>query len=419
MPYNGSGVFQRLYTWVNDAASNIKIRADRIDNEMNGFATGLSSAITKDGQTTITANLPMATYRHTNVGDAVNRNEYATFGQVLDGKGSWAASVGGTADVITVSFSPVFSSYVTGMEISFVSTGANTGAVTLNVDSLGAKAVTKNGTTALVAGDIPSGAVVSMRYDGTRFQLLNVYIPPLSDGDKGDITVSSSGTVWAIDANAVTNAKLAQVATQTFKGRTTASTGNVEDLTVAEATAMLNVFDSTLKGLTPASGGGTTKLLRPDGTWKDGAASFISLTNTSSGTSIDITGIPSTVAVIHIIFNFVSTNGTSGLILQIGDSGGIETTGYSSCNETTTFTSGFNLTPTTIAATNARHGRVTLSNVIGETWVCDSTLSDSVNATTANGAGVKSLSATLDRLRLTTQGGANTFDNGSITIIYG
>ena len=58
MAFNGSGVFVRLYNWVNDAAANIKIRADRMDNEMDGFATGLSSCITKDGQTTITANLP-------------------------------------------------------------------------------------------------------------------------------------------------------------------------------------------------------------------------------------------------------------------------------------------------------------------------------------------------------------------------
>ena len=82
--------------------------------------------------------------------------------------------------------------------------------------------------------------------------------------------VSGSGTTaitTTIGANKVTNSMLSQVATATFKGRTTAGTGNVEDLTSTQATALLNQFTSTLQGLVPASGGGTTNFLRADGTW--------------------------------------------------------------------------------------------------------------------------------------------------------
>ena len=89
----------------------------------------------------------------------------------------------------------------------------------------------------------------------------------LADGDKGDITVATSGTAWSIDAGVVTNAKLANVSTATFKGRTTAGSGSPEDLTGTQATALLDTFTSTLKGLAPASGGGTTNFLRADGTW--------------------------------------------------------------------------------------------------------------------------------------------------------
>jgi hypothetical protein len=89
----------------------------------------------------------------------------------------------------------------------------------------------------------------------------------ISDGDKGDITVSGSGTVWTIDNDAVTNAKLANVATATLKGRTTAGTGDPEDLTGTQATALLDAFTSVAKGLVPASGGGTTNFLRADGTF--------------------------------------------------------------------------------------------------------------------------------------------------------
>lgn len=84
----------------------------------------------------------------------------------------------------------------------------------------------------------------------------------------GDVTGSGTGSFAAtIGANVVTNAKLAAMATASFKGRTTAGTGNVEDLTAAQATALLNTYTTTLKGLAPASGGGTVNFLRADGTW--------------------------------------------------------------------------------------------------------------------------------------------------------
>ena len=81
---------------------------------------------------------------------------------------------------------------------------------------------------------------------------------------------SGSGTTaitLTLANNIVTNAKLAQVATATFKGRLTAATGNVEDLTGAQATSLLDVFTTSTKGLVGASGGGTSNFLRADGTW--------------------------------------------------------------------------------------------------------------------------------------------------------
>jgi len=103
----------------------------------------------------------------------------------------------------------------------------------------------------------------------------------------GDVTGSGTGSFAAtISANAVTNAKLAQMAANTVKVNATASTTNAQDLvmglstmlarlasgnivaaTPTQITALLNVFTSVLKGLVPASGGGTTNFLRADGTW--------------------------------------------------------------------------------------------------------------------------------------------------------
>lgn len=111
----------------------------------------------------------------------------------------------------------------------------------------------------------------------------------ISDGDKGHITVSASGATWEIDDEAVSNAKLAHVATATFKGRTTGGTGDAEDLTATQATALLNNFvgdsgSGGTKGLVvaPASGD-ATKFLRGDATWQSVGGDAADIDFDSSG----------------------------------------------------------------------------------------------------------------------------------------
>lgn len=78
MPFNGSGVFQRVRNWVADAAAGIKIRADYHDSEDDGFALGLSNCIAKDGQTTITQNIPFNSKRITGLANPINPQDAAT-----------------------------------------------------------------------------------------------------------------------------------------------------------------------------------------------------------------------------------------------------------------------------------------------------------------------------------------------------
>lgn len=113
--------------------------------------------------------------------------------------------------------------------------------------------------------------------------------------------VTSVGNQTSITANAITNAMLDQVPSKIFKGRTTTGNGNVEDLTPAQATAMLNQFTSTTQGVVPASGGGTSTFLRADGVFAAPTgnanktlitlASDVTNNNATGNTLQDLTGL--------------------------------------------------------------------------------------------------------------------------------
>jgi len=142
---------------------------------------------------------------------------------------------------------------------------------------------------------------------------------------------------------------------------------------------------------------------------------------TTSGTSIDFTGIPADVKRVTILLNEFSISGTSQPIIQIGDSGGIEATGYASTvsrlgASSGTQSTGFILTETT-NATILMTGVIDISLISGSLWVQSGNMVLQGSGC-AVGAGVKTLTGTLDRVRLTTLGGADTFDAGSINISW-
>ena len=89
----------------------------------------------------------------------------------------------------------------------------------------------------------------------------------------------------AVAPNGITNAELAQMPTLTIKGNNTGGTANVIDLTVAQVTAMLNAFTGVLKGLVPASGGGTLNFLRADGTFANPLPTLYEVLQTASTTN--------------------------------------------------------------------------------------------------------------------------------------
>jgi len=146
----------------------------------------------------------------------------------------------------------------------------------------------------------------------------------------------------------------------------------------------------------------------------------------TSGTSIDFTGIPSWVKRITVMFSGVSTNGSSNIQVQIG-SGTFTTSGYlgsaafaNNANGTvaSTFTAGFGVVVAGTAST-ASSGTVQLSLFGNNVWVSMSAIGRSdANAAAYSGGVSPSLSGSLDRVRITTVNGTDTFDAGSINILY-
>ena len=140
----------------------------------------------------------------------------------------------------------------------------------------------------------------------------------------------------------------------------------------------------------------------------------------TSGTSIDFTGIPSWVKRVTVMFNELSTNGTSTILIQIGDSGGVETTSYNATamngpNVGGNATTGFPINNTSGAA-GLYSGSAVISLVSPNIWVFSSMMRSSGFVYLA--AGQKSISDTLDRVRITTVNGTDTFDAGTINILY-
>ena len=199
-----------------------------------------------------------------------------------------------------------------------------------------------------------------------------------------------------------------------------ASVGSDRTITFPDATTTVVGTDATQTLTNKTLGSGLVM----------GASTITSATAqaSTSGTSIDFTGIPSWAKRITVMFSGVSTSGTSLPAIQLGDSGGIETTGYDAGSAlfsptgigTSLFTTSFTIRTDAIAI-GTLSGSITFS-----------LLSDSTNSWSASGvvvcptpgaymsavSGIKSLSATLDRIRITTVNGSDTFDAGTINILF-
>jgi hypothetical protein len=144
----------------------------------------------------------------------------------------------------------------------------------------------------------------------------------------------------------------------------------------------------------------------------------------ASGTAVNFSDLPSWVKRITVQFTGVSLSGSADMLLQIGDASGVSTTGYAG----TSWYGGSSITSATLsagffaarlaAAANVAHGTIVLTNITGNTWVASggSGLSNTAGNSGVNGS--LTLAAALQRVRLTTTNGTDTFDAGTVNIMY-
>ena len=208
MARNGSGTYDLPAG--NPVSTGTVISSVVQNNTMTDIGTALTGSVARDGQSPATANIPMGDNKLTGLATPTARTDATSLGSIQDGVGVYGATVGGSGNAITVTLAPVVTAYAAGQKFSFIAGAANTGGVTININGVGLKAITKVGTTALVANDILSGSLVEVEYDGTRFQLISPigadpsgsYLPLAGGTLTGDLNMSGKSINTAVHTEA-------------------------------------------------------------------------------------------------------------------------------------------------------------------------------------------------------------------------
>lgn len=191
-----------------------------------------------------------------------------------------------------------------------------------------------------------------------------------------------------------------------------------ESVTASDTTITLPAINGTV--VTTADAGTVTPTMMSQ------KLTAMTAQNTTSGTSIDFTSIPSWVKKITVMFRNISTNGTSPYIIRLGTSGGFVATGYSGSGSaysgafggsSITFTTGFGLGGN-VGASSFYSGIMTIANISGTLWVASLSGAFLDAAYTATSGGHVDAGGVVNSIRLTTVNGTDAFDSGSVNVIY-
>lgn len=257
----------------------------------------------------------------------------------------------------------------------------------------------------------------------TEESLLSSTITELAKIQSQNILVLGTITI-----NSFGNARMGAVKKLRFSG-VLVLTYNATSLILPALANITTAANDCIEVMSLGSGNWiVTKYTRASGLPLVGTITSGTVIATTSGTTHDFTGIPATARKIILALSNISTSASSAFLIQIGDSGGIENTGYVSeavhvsgvATVVVSDSSGF-VVNLVLLGTDFSSGNVILSLVdpATNTWSASGNIGRTANAVGVSlSAGDKSLSATLDRVRLTTVSGIDTFDSGKFQILY-
>jgi len=395
----------------NPVTTNTTIVSSWANTTLNDISTALSTCVLKDGTQTLTANIPMGGFKLTGLGAGSGANDSARLSQVQGGTSSYLTGTAGT-NTITANASPTLATLVTGQRFSFIPANTNTAATTLQIDSTSALSIFWNNV-ALTGGEIRQNVPVEVMYDGTQYQLIASGAHANAFAIPDTMRIQAAGDRTKQLAVSLTGISTATTRTLTMPDA---------NLTLAAVTTAGDIWQASGSGVFTRLGIGTARQVP---TVNSGATALayatpITLTAeqaTTSGTTIDFTGIPS--GTVRIIINFVgvSLSGTESLLIQLGDAGGPETGSYISSSaqlgDATAIavgssTSGFVINRNSAAYTTTGHMILTLEKAATFFWVSSHNVKNTTNVVSC-GAGEKATSQELSQVRITTTG-ADTFE---------
>jgi hypothetical protein len=249
LPWNGSGVFNRVYSWVADAAASLLISSSRMDTDSNDIvANGLGNVLTRDGQGFATANLPMGGFRHTGAGAGVSATDYAQLQQAGGGTVNWVIAAG-TAEAQTAAYSPAIA-LQDGQIFYFRAFGTNvTTAPTFAPNGNTARAITRHGGKAIQPGDLVAGGESVVRYNlaNTRYELLNPQTGNVAPARvANDFPVTSSAVLINVTGLSVNVAAGLTYYFEAYLTCTDAAAGGVKAAIAGTATATTIIYDGWL-----------------------------------------------------------------------------------------------------------------------------------------------------------------------------
>lgn len=379
--------------------------------------TGTAPVVSSGGATPAIS-MPKAT---TSVDGYLSSTDWTTFNNKGSGSVTSVAQ-SFTGGLISVTGSPITTSGTLALTVagtsggipyfSSASTWATSAALAANALVIGggagvAPATTTTGTGVVTALGVSTGTAGSFVVNGGALgtpssgTLTNCTFPTLNQNTSGTaaglsstLVVSSGGTGAA---SATAYAVQCGGTTSTGAHQSVASVGTSGQVLTSNGAAALPTFSEKIVQGTAVA--------------------------TTSGTSVDFTGIPSWVKRITVMYSGVSTNGVSNLLLQLGTSAGVVSTGYLATSfysantavNTVSSTAGFNFND--IAAASVISGSVVLTTLGSNMWVANGFVKTGIS-TSALTAGDITLGGTLDRVRITTANGTDTFDAGTINILY-